>query len=231
MRYTDPTLRDMLASEYVLGTLRGRARRRFERLLAEDGNLRALVGRWEGKLNLLADALPPVEPPKRIWEQIERSLWPGSPRTSIWSSLRLWRALALVSSTFALVLAAYLGLRPAPEVAPEVLAVLTSQEQQAGWVVTLTRAVPARLQVRALAGLPPRPGESYELWIIPEGAKIPLSLGLLPVAGSAVLTVPDRLKDAVARPGALAVSLEPKGGSPTGLPTGPVLYQGRILRL
>jgi anti-sigma-K factor RskA len=231
MRYTDPTLRDMLAGEYVLGTLRGPARRRFERLLAQDGDLRELVGRWEGKLNLLVEALPPVEPPKRIWEQIEHSLWPESPRASVWSSLRLWRGLALVSSTFALVLAAYLGLRPVPEVVPEVLAILTSQEQQAGWVVTLTRAVPGRLQVRALAGLPPRSGESYELWIIPEGAKVPLSLGLLPVAGSAVLTVPDRVKDAVARPGALAVSLEPKGGSPTGLPTGPVLYQGRLLRL
>jgi anti-sigma-K factor RskA len=30
---------------------------------------------------------------------------------------------------------------------------------------------------------------------------------------------------------ALAISLEPKGGSPTGQPTGPILFTGPVIRL
>jgi anti-sigma-K factor RskA len=55
----------------------------------------------------------------------------------------------------------------------------------------------------------PRP-----LGLIAKGA---LSVDLGPLAARALAS------------GVLAVSLEPAGGSPTGSPTGPVLYQGRIL--
>jgi anti-sigma-K factor RskA len=229
MRYTNATLRDMLASEYALGTLRGAARRRFEQVLAGDRELRQLVEQWEGKLNVLAQALPGVQPPAGVWRNIERRLWPGAP--SLWSSLAFWRALALASSALVLVLAIYVGVRPVPEAATDVVAVLASQNQEPGWVVTFSRADPRRLQARALTGVPPRPEGAYELWVIPQGAKVPLAVGLLPAAGNASISLPEPVRDLVVRPGVLAVSLEPEGGSRTGLPTGPVVYQGRLLAL
>jgi anti-sigma-K factor RskA len=43
--------------------------------------------------------------------------------------------------------------------------------------------------------------------------------------------VPAALKDRLSATAALAVSLEPPGGSPTGLPTGPVIASGKLTKL
>ncbi len=68
-------------------------------------------------------------------------------------------------------------------------------------------------------------GRDLELWSLPAGAKVPHPLGVLPAAGL-------RLAAGAIPAGRvqILVSLEPKGGSPTGLPTGPVLYGGAIVR-
>ena len=69
-------------------------------------------------------------------------------------------------------------------------------------------------------------GKSLELWILPPSGN-PRSLGLL---ANRRLSLPlDGTAAADLAQGALAVSLEPAGGSPTGLPTGPVLYSGPVL--
>jgi len=49
MRYEAPDLLDQLAGQYVLGTLRGRARRRFERVIENNPAARAAVQRWEDR--------------------------------------------------------------------------------------------------------------------------------------------------------------------------------------
>jgi anti-sigma-K factor RskA len=78
----------------------------------------------------------------------------------------------------------------------------------------------------ALAPVPVPAGKTLELWIQPPDAKAPRSLGVLPAAGRQA-TLP-----AVPAPGtALSVTLEPSGGSPTGAPTGRVVYAGTLRRI
>ena len=97
MNYADPELRDRLAAEYALGTLRGPARRRFERLLSGDARLRDLAEDWELRVNLLAESAPAVAPPARVWEGIAERIGPASApvRESrlnrLWDSLGFWR--------------------------------------------------------------------------------------------------------------------------------------------
>jgi anti-sigma-K factor RskA len=68
------------------------------------------------------------------------------------------------------------------------------------------------------------PAKDLELWALSKGATIPVSLGVLPADGRLV-----RAQAQDHRPDTqLLISLEPKGGSPSGLPTGPVVYGGKL---
>jgi anti-sigma-K factor RskA len=131
MNYAHPELRDRLAAEYALGTLRGRARRRFERLLSGDAGLRDLVQGWEMRVNLLAESAPAVPPPARVWEGIAQRIGPApTPAPAapglierLWDSLGFWRGAGLLAAGAAAALAVFIALRP-PGVGPEQVAAL-----------------------------------------------------------------------------------------------------------
>ena len=70
-------------------------------------------------------------------------------------------------------------------------------------------------------------GRDFELWVI-EGSNAPQSVGVIPAGSSVHLAVDDELQRKIAAGAALAISLEPAGGSPTGAPTGPVVALGEL---
>lgn len=226
-------LMNKLAGEYVLGTLRGGARRRFERWLAQDAVLREAVRKWQDGLTPMAELSPAVTPPARVWHAIEQRLASGAAQgdsggfwTRLRDDLRFWRGLGLASTVAASLLLAVLMLRQ-PEMgaaAPTYLAALADDSAQ---VAVLVTGNPERnaLTVRVLASQDIGPERSLELWALPRGGAAPRSLGLIPADGSVTLPLPQDLNpDAVPQ---LAVSLEPKGGSPNpNAPSGPVLFKG-----
>jgi anti-sigma-K factor RskA len=234
MNYTDPRLREMLASEYVLGTLRGRARRRFEHLLQRDAGLRVTVQGWESRLNPLAETLPPMEPPERVWRSIQLQLGMREgmreAKPHLWDRIGFWRAFALTTGALAAALLIYIGaflLPRTPEVA--YVAVLSDEQARPAWVASRTEAATVAIKPLTLQSIPA--GKSLELWVITEKGQAPRSLGLLPETGSRTIALPEPIRRALTPSAALAISLEPAGGSPTGLPTGPVLYQGTWIPL
>jgi anti-sigma-K factor RskA len=97
-------------------------------------------------------------------------------------------------------------------------------------LIASARRTDAFLLVKAVGAAPVAPGRALELWMLPDGQP-PRSLGVLPAGGIARVPLVGPSDAALANIPALAVSLEPAGGSPTGLPTGPVLYSGRIERM
>jgi anti-sigma-K factor RskA len=86
------------------------------------------------------------------------------------------------------------------------------------------------LTIKALATIDLAADRALELWALPEKGN-PRSLGLIASSGVVRVALRDGAASTLRDIPALAVSLEPKGGSPTGLPTGPVLYSGTIQRL
>ena len=98
MNLTDPERADAVAGEYVLGTLRGQARARFEHLAHGDRRLSDAVHRWEERLLPLAEALRPVAPPSRVWVAVLQRIR-GNAATRAQSSPKRRRSCASFGST------------------------------------------------------------------------------------------------------------------------------------
>jgi anti-sigma-K factor RskA len=231
MNIRTPGRADALAAEYVLGTLRGRGRERFARLSRADPVLAAAVSRWEERLLPFADSLSPVSPPARVWaaimDRIRGSARPGA-KASFWSSLGLWRGVALAGIASAVVLAIAL-FNAAPSMEGTMVAVLAGQDSKPALVAVADRAG-RFLTVKAVAPIEVAADRTLQLWALPPQGN-PKSLGLIAKSGIARLTLPSAADQALQNVPTLAISLEPLGGSPTGLPTGPVLYTGPLQRV
>jgi anti-sigma-K factor RskA len=231
MRYQDSQLLHRLASEYVLGTLHGRARRRFERVLLDSSQARAAVWYWERQLAPLNAAAAPVQPRSVVWKQILRRTSPQIVGERWFERLGWWRGFSLAATAAALVLAVLLVRQASQPVAPQYLAVFNNEQAQPVWVVRAD-AERGRLQIRPVNAVAAAADRAYELWVLPSGGAAPRSLGLLPLAGSTVdAELPRALGALLPTAQGLAVSIEPPGGSPTGAPTGPVVYQAAIVRM
>lgn len=226
---------DLLAGEYVLGTLEPQLRDAFQVQLAMDRDLQARVAAWEARLAPLADAVPPLEPSPAVWRRIAAQIARGEatapapgrrPRTpirpSLWQSVGFWRGWAATATLAAASLAAWLVLAPQP---PRLIAVLGAPGEPS-WLLTAS-ADAGELQARVVGPLEPGP-RAHELWLVPADAA-PISLGLLAADGTTVRPLPASARPLLVPGAVVAVSLEPEGGSPTGQPTGPVLYTGRLI--
>ncbi len=234
MRYDNQLLANMLATEYILGMLKGAARRRFEQLLRQRADLAQTFHWWESHLHLLADTVPATQPSNKVWQNIENRLF-NAPRTnSRANNSSWWKGLAFLSTAMAVSLATFLAIQSPKrleDIAPTAVALLTTEKAEAGWLLDETKHSPTdiEIKVRALTSLQIKPDNAFELWLLPADKSKPISLGLLPQQGTSVFKVPEELIAQLAT-GLLAVSLEPVGGSPTGQPTGAVLYQGRMTK-
>jgi len=226
-------MRDALAAEYALGTLRGRARQRFQRWLASDARLRRRVEAWQERLVSLDEDLEPVQPPRRVWTNIERRIGGAPARSGLWHNLGFWRGATFASTLAALGLMMMLALNRA--VAPEDTMLVVMQDEDNQPKITASWNVDDRgrkqMRVRVIGHATMDPGTAWELWMLPEGDAKPVSLGLINTHETQDVIVPPELAEAINAAKGLAMSVEPEGGSPTGLPTGPVLYQGQCTRL
>ncbi len=225
MRYNAEQV-DSLAAEYVLGTLHGPARRRFERLIADRGNVRMAVWSWERRLNAIASGLKPRKPSTRVWKNIIRRI---DPSKRVKTEVRTgWRGLWLALPTAAA--AAWLAITLFPAPSTDRIAVFADQSAQTLWVISAD-IDDGILKTEAVKVPPLASDASYELWLLPPDGT-PLSLGLLPLtAGRTESQISTQLLASLVDSGGMAISLEPAGGSPTGLPTGPIVYQASLITI
>lgn len=227
---SDAPDRDLLAAEYVLGTLEGEEAIEAARLLATDPAFAVAVRGWEERLAPLAAGVRPVTPPPLLWDRIEATTAAAAtmhPATAdlvvplaFRRRLRVWQASTAAALALAASLAAFIVLRSPPPPRVAVLAPMTG-----GVPVLLATAGPnGVLSIRPDGTIAVPDNRDLELWALGAGETRPRSLGVLPASGRRLV--------AVLTPGTqLLVSLEPRGGSPTGQPTGPVLYGGRLTAL
>lgn len=262
----------VLAGEYVLGTLRGRARQEFEALCAMDPEIAEARAAWEAHLAPLLTIAPTVKPPETLWAHLSDELGfeiisdrrsadrgavtedlpytedlpPTAEIIQLRRSLGRWRVTTvMIGMAVAAGLVSIVLVRPdllrAPTTAPvqvaeapppkadpaplrPMLVAVMLNEQQDPWCVIREGAPDGKLTLTLLKPMPDD-GLDRELWIVGDDS-VPKSLGLITPNGlsidPAVETAPGRL---------MAVSREPKGGSPTGAPTGPIFASGKLVKV
>jgi anti-sigma-K factor RskA len=249
----------MTAAQYVLGTLDPAERLSFQAELQLKPELRALTHAWERRLNPLTELLVPQSVPSTVWERIEARLdaittavQPGavtSPEVRTSSTTapqrrshqaandRFWLPWAWVSTGLAAGLALFIVWHPselatAPQVVQQTvmpvasrdIAVLSTDQHQAAWIV---RQQGSALVLSGLNAAAVPSEHDLELWSI-QGKGAPKSLGVIHVKDGQA-TLPLTAASLISGETTLAISLEPKNGSPTGAPTGAVLYTGKVV--
>ncbi len=228
-----PDEREDLAAEFALGTLSQSERAEALQLLDSDAEFARMVRQWEQRLGPLAAALPREAAPPHVRGQVMKTIAGDAPNAETVVDFKrkaqFWRWTSLGASAVAAALAGFIVIKGNPGSVPEqrYVAVLQTEGPGPAFLASIDLAK-GSISVRTV-GAPPQPGKAYELWAVGGGRDKPQSLGVI----DASFRVPAQKLGAI-DPKALAdtvfaVSLEPPNGSPTGQPTGPVMFTGKLV--
>jgi anti-sigma-K factor RskA len=239
----DPPDDELLAAELVLGVLDVAARRAAQARVQGDAAFAARVAAWERRLGGLIDEVAPVAVPEQVWMKLrERLGWidVAAARPGLWSSLAFWRGLGVAGLAAAIALSVYVmrqrdevlpALVPAPIVvapplAPVPVVTLASDAGAPAFLASIDTKN-ARVRVMPVPAAPDAEGRVPELWLIPAG-EAPVSLGVIDNRQAREIQISGALRRALVAGSLLAVTLEPPGGAPHGVPTGPIIAKGGI---
>ena len=234
-----PDDRDLTAAEYVIGLLTPAEARAVEARAIDDPALAASILDWQSRLHPLTETVPSVAPPANVWARLEKEVAATTVVQALhlerrrkqsqlrrqlataWENVAFWRGMSVASFVCGMALVGAL-LTPKLLISQPAVAALTAQNAAVpAFLVMVTKDGYATVIATAAEV---QPGNSLELWGWPDGATAPVSLGVLPTTGRL------RVKAIVPVGSQLLVSSEPIGGSPSGQPTGPVVYRGRMVR-
>lgn len=225
----------LLAAEFVLGLVQGDARAALARRAEADPAFARHVAFWEQKLGAIAEDVAPVDVPPHVWERISQELGrvvgPASvvvsaQKAGLWNCLPFWRGFSLATTSLAAAGLAAVLLTPKPVPMPPMVAMLSMDDGRSGFMASVDRGTGRVVLMPALETAAPDQ-HVHELWLIPADGT-PRSLGTFDANRPAALSMPDAMNQHMATDSVLAISVEPMGGSPTGLPTGPVVAKGAI---
>lgn len=243
---TERDERDLLAAEFVLGTLEYDERRAVAARRLADAELDAAIAAWERRLAPLLDSVGEVPPSPWVLRRISAEL-DRQPATAgresggeggeearvvaLAGRARRWRNTAIGSMLVAAGLAGVLLFRPpVPAViAPpqQYVAVFQSDDRQPAFLFSVDLET-RELVIRPVTAEARQADETYQLWILQEDlGPVPQSMGLLETVSGPTRRQLDGYDPAVLKTATFGISVEPAGGSPTGTPTGPAIH-GRL---
>jgi anti-sigma-K factor RskA len=226
-------------AEYVLGVLNSAEEQRLREAATRNPELRAQIARWEQNLARIADQLPGVPPPEKIWRGIRQAMKvetgarafaqrPAPP--SLWNNAAFWRGVSFASlaTTAAACLVAIIPLfRPElPDPAQSrLVAALAAAEGPATFVATYD---PQHKQMLIVpAAMLKEPERVPELWLVTRDKRV-ISLGVVSPAQPRAVVIPPHLVAETRAGAALVITLEPPGGAPGGVATGPAIATGDL---
>ena len=222
--HSEPDGDQLLVAEYALGLLDAAEHQRMAARLAADPSLAGELRFWRLRFQGLDHQFVETPPPAGTFERVEQRLFPATAKPGFWNSLALWRGLAAAGLAVAVLGVGFGLLTPRPTLTgPELAAALEASGSDVKFVAIYNETA-GTVRIAALSGAAV-PNKDFELWAI-NGSSAPVSLGVVPIDAKRDVPLSASLKQGFNVGTVLAVTLEQKGGSPTGAPQGPIVAKG-----
>lgn len=247
MNYLQPERLDRLAREYVLGTLTGRARRRFERLLKQAPVAMLAVSAWQERFSVLAAGVPAMQPRDAVWKGLEQRLFEpaaqakpgtGGPLQWLWNLFSGRTLAGALAGVFLCVVVlrmqpGLIGLEPQSDTLPQSYVGLLLDSAGKPTLLASSKRHGKQLTVKVLQPVIVPPGRVAQLWAYPQGGPpFPVAvLPPLPAKGSVSFDLPDTSEKLFSKVGRLAVSIEAAPAAPGSAPSGEPVLSGHCVKL
>ena len=219
---------DLLAAEYVLGSLPSAERMTASERVQNDRAFANLVDQWTTRLSPLDDAYGETAPPVSVKRALDERLFSSAAaaKPGLLQNLNFWRGLSFAGLALAAFAILPRFLAPAPVEVAALPPIIAPMQSDSGEVRFVALYQPGSDEIR-ISRVKSEKGadRDYELWLVDDGAK-PVSMGVIPDKGEVRLKVKPEFIAKIDAGDAFAVSVEQIGGSPTGEAQGPVIAVG-----
>lgn len=219
-----------LAAEFAIGVLTDELRAEAAKRYDQEISFRQEVDQWAERISPMLEDVPQIAPPAHVWKNIETALSSDNSRSTNWlTSLfdnKPYGAFSAILAVLVLVVGiGYLPQMLSPNL-PYLTATLSGENTPTAMIASYDRqtgmlVVTTKMQAAS--------GHDHELWVITEKDAAPISMGIVSPVGTTEMNMPENIKGLLQEGVTLAISVEPDGGSPTGLPTGPVIAIGTLV--
>jgi len=231
-RYQNPELFEQLAIEYAVGSMQGRARKRFEALMETHFYLRAVVDAYENKFASLVELLPDAQPSNQVWKNIDAHVQASTPqeeKTPWWKTNFFKQGFGMAA--MAVIVSAVLLLNPmtiTPEATATVYSAVLESDSHEAMAVTKIQKSDMTLSVDIMKKVNVPDNMELTLWCHPKDGGMPMKMGIISEAGKTNIKISKKEWQDMRNVGHLAISIEHKGENTAKKPTGKILLQGRL---
>jgi anti-sigma-K factor RskA len=229
---------DGLAAEYVLGTLSREERISVAERRAADKALDQAILAWERRLGPLVETVSPVAPSANLYSKIRAQIGLAQHVVSLKAREQQlarraarWRNAFVGASALAACAVGILGYRELTGVgeARQYVAVLDRGDEKPAFLLTVDTRT--KMCVITAVNPPAQADKTYQVWMVSDEMPKPKSLGMVNKPGEMqMMPMQSGPEMDLFMNASFAVSVEPMGGSPTGQPTGPVMFTGKLVQ-
>lgn len=238
-RYQNPDVYERLALAYSLGTMHGRARKRFEKLMQQHPFLQAVVDEYDHKFAELVTYLPEEKPAEHVWKNIEAQLdreeavshtkthlKPNDAATSWWHLFSTKRFITAMASLVLVVSLVFVNMTT--HHTPHFACQLAAENQQVMFNALVSRTdTNMSLEVLPIGDIKVPAGKQMRFWCIPKDASAPImNMGTISASGMQKPLTEQSWKE-IESARMFGITFEPEGVEVTE-PTGEFIYKGVI---
>ncbi len=231
-RYQNPELFEQLAIEYAVGSMQGRARKRFEVLMETHFYLRAVVDAYEIKFANLVELLPEKQPSNQVWKNIESHIKAAAPqekKVSWWQTSFFKQGFGMAA--MAVIVSAVLLLNPmtiTPEATATAYTAILESDSKVPMAVTKIQKSDMTLSIDIMKKVQIADNMELTLWCHPKDGGMPMKMGTVSKSGKTNIKISKKEWQEMKDVGSLAISVEHKGENTAMKPTGRILLKGLL---